>query len=97
MVKIKDAPRISDSYINSLFILTHTMFVKLYSQITLYSLAEEAFQAGFPCLGWERGTECPWGFSCRFSQGEYICSGLQRIRLSHSQLYNRQEKAVYKK
>lgn len=39
---------------------------------------------------------CPLGFSPRFSQGENICSGPQRTVLPHSQLYNRQEKAVYK-
>lgn len=37
---------------------------------------------------------CPLGFSPRFSQGENICSGPQRTALPHSQLYDRQEKAV---
>lgn len=39
---------------------------------------------------------CPLGFSPRFFQGENICLSLQRLVLPYSQLYNRQEKAVYK-
>lgn len=94
MVKIKDGPRISDSYINSLFIQHTPMFVKLYSQDHTLLIGSISGRLSLSWLG--KGTECPWGFSRRFSEREYICSGLQRIRLSHSQLYNRRKSCLQK-